>query len=487
MNATKLLTLLIWTMVSAQQVCLATERARLDCGPDFETNRRELGDDCTIIKRYNSTEINHLIDGGHEAKLLATIKQCTCELAAMTDLWAEAFNLEDQPETQRLSIIVQDKLNSKGNETFVHPNYLWSDIEVVVYKISIHTAAKDYFEQQAHNSSKVLSPKLRQVLQRNPIWTIIRTVCRRVANDSHKLYRYLENLNRISATAFFDLINSVEGIDMIYQASKACKLLIMRNLHEYKVKPDSIDFVPVDPEPSWRDLTVEDNSISRDIDVTLRDSSAHLLDCAAWQRDKLTLPELAKTCPMMMSEKVPMDWIKDHPYSTDRSDAAIRCGCQLLLHNSTWEAMMQDRNVNRMSQALTDYLNRAGIPNFNVLPIWSIHGWFEEAMSRFRNNRKMSIKELIKSRRGAQDPLTPSNRPSAETEIALETLRRGCNYIVFNYNKGSRQTSELKLIKYLDNLQVISQDPMFVFHLTLQDTNLFKLHALSQMCEPFVK
>ena len=146
---------------------------------------------------------------------------------------------------------------------------------------------------------------------------------------------------------------------------------------------------------------------------------------------------------------------------------------------------MQDSNVKLMSKSLTNYMNHNGVPNFTNTPIWSIYGWFQHTMSKFTSNRKVSIKEIVKTQNGDQDPLVVVNENFSQA--ALELLRRGCNYIMFNYNKGSKEASELKLIKYLDNLQLISQDPMFVFHLTLQDPNLFKLHALSKMCEPFVR
>lgn len=460
--------------------------ALLPCMGDYihQVSRDKLDQNCHLLWLFNQTEVDHMDD--HQ--LRNTSLECACQLAAMGPLWIDAF---DGSDLRRLSTIV-DRTIRRDNQTLKHPDYFWSDLDVTVKGVSIYTAYKDFLSKK-RNSSLALSPSLKRSLERDPIWSVIKRVCSRVAKDKFKLYRYMENLVRLEPTAFIRLINVNPIIGTVYQASKACKFPLMLHLNEYKMRPDDANLVRVDNNPSqapvWdQALRESENLVSNDIDLMLKDASAQLLNCKGWQgENSASIEDLGKQCPMMLGEQVVAQWLVDHPSPQERSQIAIECGCKLLLHNSTWAIIMGDPNVQIMSKSLTDYMNRNRVPDFANTPIWSIYSWFKEIMSKFIKNRKMSVKEVIKAKLGDQDPLTAINNKSDDYSRALELLRRGCNFIMFNYRKGSKEASELRLVHYLDNLQLISRDPMFVFHLTLQDPDLFKLHALSKMCEPIVK
>lgn len=434
---------------------------------------KKLSDNCDILKFYNRTKVDLL---AMDNRLFNLSKECACELANMQDLWLKSF--DDDPSLRRLAAMVQGNINKNGT-SIQHPVYIWSDIEVTVYKISIYTSTKDYFEQQAHNGSMNLPPDMRQSLERDEVWMTIRRFCRKISRDRLNLYRYLENLNRASPEVFFRLVNFNEAIEAVYQASKSCKVLLLPMFQHYKLRPDNSEFVAAEPSLEASNLLFDG------IDDALKYSSTNLLRCKSFQTEKVSLQALNQSCPMMMSPKVPSEWIVKHPSPTSRSMIAIKCGCQLLMHNSTWDTMMKDPNVQLMSTALTNYMNSNPLPDFASKPVWTIYGWFNDIMSRFIDDRDLAIRELVKTQMKSQDPTIPSK--TKDNLNALELLRRGCNFIMFNYRKGMKEAMELKLIKYLDNLQLISQDPLFVFHLTLQDINLFKLHALSKLCIPIVK
>lgn len=493
-NPVNLLTLVLVLMAlvepSRQQLYANTFNFPTDESESFLNcaNRTilQLGDECQLLKVFNQTQVD-LMD---EEALRNTSYECACQLNYMADLWLETF---DTVETRRVATMVV-RIITRDNQTVKHPDYLWSDLDVTVHRVSIYTATKDFFYQQRHNKSLAFSQSLRKSLEKDPVWLMIRNTCRLVAEDPLKLYRYMENLNRLEPVAFIKLISTVFAIGNIYQASKACKLPLMLHLHEYRTRPENMNLVRVDSDGSvhstvWEQAIREsENLVSNDIDLMLKDASVQLLKCNKWQeRDSNSIQKLAERCPMMMGDQVVTKWLSDHPTPSDRSQIAIECGCKLLMHNSTWTRIMSDRNVQIMSKSLTDYMNRNRVPDFGNTPIWSIYSWFTEIMSKFVNNRKMSVKEVVKARIGSEDPTTIVNDKTDDFSRALELLRRGCNLIMFNYRKGSKESFELRLIHYLDNLQLISRDPMFVFHLTLQDPNLFKLHALSKMCEPIVK
>lgn len=425
-----------------------------------------LGRDCQILDRFNSTQIA-LMDF---EDLNQMADQCACQLSNMDKLWDECFDTSD---TRRVRSMV-DKATANGSL----PDYLWSDIDVTILGISIHTATSDFFYQVATNKIQY-RPAFRRQLEKDATWRRVRLVCQEIAKDRLKLYRYLENFNRVSTEAFLKLIAYDNKIAGVYQASKACKILVHHKISTFKLYPDAYN--------AEEELDSSNMALPNDnnIDLMLKDSSAWLLNCSQWQTQKSSIEKLTQDCPMMMGQEVPSKWLEQQPSPMDRALAATRCGCQLLLHNATWATFLEDKNIRLMTKALINYLNGNRIPDFSQTPVWVIHGWFEGVMSRFVSNKKFTVKEMVKATYNDQDPSSVVNQKDLDS--ALESLRRGCNFIMFNHNKGFKEASELKLIKYLDNLQQISQDPMFVFHLTLQDPNLFKLHALSRMCQPVIR
>lgn len=486
------------TIQSADAFDLSDEPSELlRCQRSSDGKREQLSPKCHMLELYNQTEADTL--GKDESEKIGI--ECACELADMNDKWIDSFDTD--PITRHVWQIVHNCLEAthanRSSANATHPDFLWSDIDVMMYHVSIFTATRDYFEQEKSNTLLNLSDSTKRLLTKDPLWRAIRIVCRKVATDKHKLYRYLENLRRLSPELFFQLVTSSQVIEMTYQASKSCKLLARPHLNAYRLRPTNSELVPVEPSNLGLALNSIDNSSLPqaaypfgDLNTALRSASTLLLNCSHWQKRMSTIQELARTCPVMLDEPSERqwpgeDWIKRHPNFVSRTRAALYCACQLLLHNATWPRIIDDANVRTMSAALTNYMNRRGLPDFTHSPVWVIHGWFTDIMSKFVSNRKNSVKEIVKTLYKDQDPLVPINKVTKDGERALELLRRGCNYIMFNYNKGSRAASEIKLIKYLDNLQKISLDPMFIFHLTLQDANLFKLYALSKMCEPVVR
>lgn len=539
-----------------------------------------IGPDCRILELYNQTYVDELALE-NSTKLEELSNKCSCRLTQMEQLWEESYNKQDiktlssmvdgiieerlieqrqQEAEKRLSSKDRNKNKSRlvGEEFFMlsennYPEYLWSDLDFF-YGISFHTAAKDFFIKRKIKSQKhQISSSLKEFLKSDTTWSLITTACKRIAKDTNKVFRYLENLARLSPLGFISVIKEASFIEMTYQASKACKFLVLKNMKQYRLKPINSLLIPVvyddalenrnvhsnisldimliheqqqreeqaeeseeqqdnnnnnnDPsftsnpwffgngenkvnnpldseeefELNWNNKTIDEN-------LGLKGGSVYLLNCGHWQRKKFSMKELESECPMMMIENgqnIPSSWLKNHTTILNRSIMAIKCACQLLLHNKTWEQVLKDKNVQVMATALTNYLNENRMPDFTTTPLKAINGWFERAMDRFKNNRKLSIKEIIKTKFNDEDPTIFMKKGISED--ALELLRRGCNYIMFNYNKGSPDArNELKLIRYLDNLQLISPDKLFTFDLTLQDPNLFKLNALSKMCKPIV-
>lgn len=479
----------------------------------------ELGKSCFALKLYNQTDIDQ------ESPIYwAKLAQfCACQLSYMTKKWNRSFYMDRA--TQSLSVIVKQLLFRQSYD-FISideksidqvlpisdehrqlvsnaPGFLWSDTDIIVNKISIYTSVRDYFEKQLlPNSPYLLKGRLRKEMANNETWRMIRNVCYKIYLDPYDLYQNLENLARLNGLVLLQLVRKNAYVDHIYTASKACKILLSLNYTAYKVRPENLRMIPVASLVAAKNGSTSLNETSNlsdeyenevemgsTLDLQLREASSQLLLCKnnSATTPLLKLSELEEECPMMVheDESLPRTWLAKHATILDRSDMALSCGCQLLGHNKTWSDILQDPNVSVMSSALTSYMNRRQLPMFKHTPTWSLHAWFQSIMTYFIQNKKHSLKEIVKAQVGDQDPLTPIGHDQMES--ALEVLRRGCNLIVFNYRKGNKFSNELRLIRYLDRLQLISQDPDFVFHLSLLEPNLFKLHALSKMCIPVLR
>lgn len=485
-------------------LCKIEGNENLPCQEDGgEVKLERLSSRCRVLGFFNRTQIE-LMDELEARKLS---EDCACELAHMQDLWHDSFHYDQS--TERLFAIVarhlgeyQNKVReaSKAGRIVEHPVYLWSDIDVLVEGVSIYFSTQDFMKKRLSDRSYRLSRQDRAKMSDNVAFQLTETVCQRIIDDPYKLYRYMENLARMDPLVLFKLLRYSGPVESTYQASKACKWLMINNVHRVKLYPDNRDVVIVD---ELNELTLSqalalakenpnlihiDNSNNDLEDGLVKDASLLLLNCTRWQEKKLSLEELEFECPFMFmsTEKLPGDWIVKHPSATDRSKLAIKCGCQLLMHNATWNEMMQDSNVQLMSKAVMKYMEEHRMPDFSGAPLWTLYAWFEGIMDRFKKNKKMSVKEIVRELRGDLDPSKMISKTNLYEEKALELLRRGCNYIMFNYKKGSVAASEMKLVKYLDNLQAICDDPMFVFHLSLLDANLFHIHTLSKMCKPVV-
>lgn len=485
----------------------------------------ELDDKCQILKVYNQTQIDELT---FDNELKNVTEHCVCQLLNMVDLWRSSFYSDKTEMVTKTARMVREAIERYQNKTVAdgtvsrYPLFLWSDIETTIYGYSIYISNKDYFDKAMSKDKEIIRKygipdSIRRTLSSNREWIVIKRVCRRIREDPHKLFRYMEILNRVSPVDFIRMLRQAEFIENVYDASKACKLLILLKINQYKLKPDNPMLISV--ESLGRTEIEEDDDIQRtasldasdgakeeddmrnlinsdygnDIDAMLQDSSALLLNCKPWQREKLSVAQLKQKCPLMVAEDVSKLVPGSAPVAVEASATAktaqtyetISCACQLLLHNSTWERIIKDKNVQVMATALTQYMNENKVPNFSESSMMSIKGWFDNIMGSFRKNRKRAIAEINKVRHNSRDIKEVVKKTNSEE--ALELLRQGCNYVMFNHNKGSKKAViELELIKYLDNLQLISRDPMLVFHLILQDQNLFKLYALSKMCQPFV-
>lgn len=445
--------------------------------------RNQPDEQCTLMELFNQTQVN-LMDQEQFSQLSFV---CACQLLQMGHLFTDTIRINQ--EFSRISSMITNMERAKQQLNYSVDDYsYWTNVDVIVKQVSIYTSLKDYFYQLHHNKSSRPSNVGRKLLDKNPMWLRVKSICRRVAEDPYKVYRYMENLCRLNAMAFFELLIFDPSAMMLYQSSKACKLLLNHNLNSYKLKPDNPKLIPVNQDSLLNRSQDEQsqNELWGDINEMLKSTSAHLLNCQHQQTNRSSFEQLNADCPMLMGPNLTQHWLGEKPTAEERAEKAASCSCQLLLHNSTWTQMMLDPNVKLMSLALINYLNRNQVPDFATTPIWSLFQWFNEIMQRFVANKKMSIKEIVKTKSGNQDPLKVINHETNDYSNALELMRRACNYIMFNYNKGSNATSELKLIKYLDNLRLLSRDPMFVFQVTLQDPNLFKIHALSKMCHPIV-
>jgi len=486
MDATSalLLELIILILLLGAQLARAAtdEDNQLDCSQQRPI--KNLTSYCRPLKVYNSLQISAI--STDERLKLARV--CGCQLNALP--WDDFYQVDEAMDEvyQTIKRLLSSEKYGKQNK---YPEYMWSDVDVLVKGISIRVAAKDYFLRRDFR----LLPRTQMLNQygKGTLWWKILQICRRISRDDQWLYGYMENLQRISPMVFYELLELNPIMNITYQASKICKLLVIESLDSFKLKPDNLDLVKANPyelltpnEEMDNLNTIDDG----DVDTALRHASVEFKQCEHWQRVKQTLAQLRSSCSMMTGDESPFDWLRKNAEMSDseKTRIALRCGCQLLLHNSSMTMLMANKDVDTMSKALTSYMNQIKFPDVKKVPLWALHGWFENTLKRFEENRKLTIKEIIKYKHGSQDPVQAINGKTMDEYEALELIRRACNLIVLNQGpKGSKQITEIKLIQHLDNLQYISKDPQFVFHLTLQDGNLFKLYALSKMCKPVLR
>lgn len=472
---------------------------------------RDLNDQqCSILKVFNRTQVD-LMDRG-EVRQLA--ERCGCQLTiGLYDRWEKCY---DTPEMRTVSDLVRVKLNEtlQRPEDNGYPVYFWSDVEIISYRVSIYTSSRDYFYQLQHNPATHLSARMKQVVANNRNWFKIGIVCKKISQDRCYLYRYLENLARLDPSVFFRLVIHNQVVSDVYQASKACKILLLLRLNKYKLRPDDEIIVVANSNDgesgaNSRHNSIEDNPAlgdeAQDIETLIyRAKSLMPTNCKpkpstdddSHQQHKNTTGQSedhaeSATCPILFDQGDTGDNIKvwlahNATAPAARSMAAVQCGCRLLMYNSVWDNMIsKDSDVELMAKALTNYLNNNRVPDIASSPVWVLHGWFEDIMWNLSKSRKGPIREIMKVRRGGQeDPTDPASRDGVAE--ALDILRRGCLVVVLNYDPATRRKGRFKLVQYLDDLESISSDPMFVFQLTLQDINLFKIYALSKMCKPIM-
>jgi predicted nucleotidyltransferase len=438
-----------------------------------------LGPTCRPFEVYNQLEWARMPK--NESFELA--RYCSCRLINFD--WESLY--DEHPATRRVFFMVKGILSmDKYKEEY--PPQLWSDIDVVVNGYSIYLSTKEYFKRRKEPGVVFFKEA---EFERQPHLRDLRHVCFKVATDKLHYYQYLENLQRINPVMFFSALRMNRIINLIYQSSKACKLFILHKIDEFKLKPNKKEFYAID-KASLQPSDLEDfNKIqsNNNIDLALNYLSLRLFNCRHWQelQGEISLKTLENECPMMMNDSLPAGWLEDHSEPGERSTIALKCGCQLLALNSSWVEIINDKNLDVMSKALTSYMNQNQLPNLGDrdTTTFEYFAWFDRVMEKFIKNKKISVKEIVKYKRG-QDPSDVINRQTGDEEEALAMLRLGCNRLMFNHIKGSTKGDPIRPIKYLDNLRIISQDPLFVFHLTLLDANLFKLYALSKMCLPVV-
>lgn len=445
--------------------------------------------ECRLLRVYSRSQQESM----EPSDMLKFAKYCACQLSQMQ--WRELFI--ESLDTETIYRVYNDIMNEdRYRLADSSPKYLWSDVDIVVEGVSVRTSMSDYFKRKT----------LRRLpdhdfMKRKPSETSqsIGEFCAGVGlGQSGILYGYMENLQRFDANIFFRLLDTNQDINITYQASKFCKLIVVDLLQVIKLKPSFEDLVVANPKEKL--LSIEEDIIQRnidestttsttsssdenDIDTALRHASLKLLNCGPYQRIKKDFKQLLDNeCSILDSSDGASKWLQDHSNHTTtyRTNLALSCGCQLLAHKSNWAHLMEDEDVKTMSGALTNYMNLNRFPDVSKSPIWAIHGWFEQTLEKFKRSRKPMIKEIIKYLHQDQDPKEPINGETLDVSNALEILRRGCNVVMFS-------TGEAKIVKYLDNLHFLSMDPQFVFHLTLQDSNLFKLHALSKICKPVIR
>lgn len=466
--------------------------------------RSQLSQNCHILKVFN----RRLVESKEFNETIHLARQCACELTNMP--WAQAY--DDKPLTRRLAGMV-DRVLDREEYQKEYPPYLWSDTDVVIYDVSIYTSCRDYFEKI--NRTPSMAVMTREQAKKELGYFLTNTFCSHVAIDKLKLYQYLENLRRLSPVVFFQVMKMNPIIEATFEASRTCKLLLIHRMHDFRIHARNKDLVYVSGEQEASNISLLsqqqeplvneiDNSESGgtdqqdDIDSSLKYLSYHVMNCSSWQRSTLTFEGLRDECPMTTDDELPLEWRLKYPSHRDRARMALKCGCQLLLHNATWASLMDDPDIAVMNKALLGYINRHRFPHFEQVPLWAIFGWFENKLTDLAKTRATVIKEMVKvyqvtrKKKLAEDPTELDDPKMASW--ALEVLKRGCNLLIFNHKsklytrKGVElDGNDVRLIKYLDNLKIVSQDAQFVFHLTLQDSNLFKLHALARMCQPMMK
>lgn len=448
----------------------------LDC--EEQIGVTSLGPRCRLFEVFK----RRLWDRMPEVERLNLIRYCTCRLVNLD--WEGEY--DDHPAPRRVFIMI-DGLIKFDKYKHQDPPQIWSDIDTIANGYSIYLSTREFFKRRGQDKSVAFFSDTD--FEKQGHLRDIRYVCLKVAHDKSHYYQYLESLQRIDPFVFLRALEMNDMMNMVYQASKACKLFILHRFDEFKRKRASSEFHALDKV----DLQAKDledlNQVhsGNDIDSSLRFISLKLFNCTHWRRNEINLEKLAIDCPMMMNDSLPSSWVEEHSEPGERSRVALECGCKLLALNSSWAELMEDADLGVMSKALTNYMGQNRPPAFRdpETSTRDFSAWFDRVMEKFATDKKVSIKEIIKNKYGS-DPTNEINRRTGDEETALDQLRSGCNRLIFSHVKGSKKADAIRPIKYLDNLRYISQDPLFVFHLTLLDANLFKLHALSKMCRPVV-
>lgn len=215
-----------------------TNDQNLEC---IEQEVEELGEECSIIKYYNR-EIAESATAEREG--IELTHHCACALSNMRVKWYKSFlgPLKNEPQPLDLDRLVRMVENvRRKNESAA---FLWNDAEITALGISIYSATNDFFYQQQNNPSLRITKKLRKYLEKDDIWMLVLTFCRRIADDHFKLFRYLENLNRINPSFFGKLLDYSQPIGRVFTASRACKLLVMLNYEQYQLRPVGQEYLP---------------------------------------------------------------------------------------------------------------------------------------------------------------------------------------------------------------------------------------------------
>lgn len=467
---------------------------RLICPSKVRQN--DLNDECKILQVFNQTQVDLM--KAEYVKWLA--ETCACQLLMLYDKWVKEYDSDDQL-TRQVAQLVRVRTNETLQMYQKYPVYFWTDIELVSYRVSVYTSMNDYFHKLKYDPKYRMSREMRQTMNRDKNWVRIGVVCKKISKDNQFLFRYLENLARLNPSAFFRLVLNDDVINLVYQASKACKMLLLLKLNQYKLRPDDDTIVVanrrLDSESvGYNSVEENEHNQSRDIETMIYQAKSLMPhNCHKISSNK-TSPEEASKCPIIFDQGVTGDnvkiWLTNNANApAARSMAAVQCGCQLLLYNSTWSPILRDPDVALMAKALTGYLNVNRVPDVASSPAWVIHEWFKETMHELTKSKSKSkgpikeITEIVKTQRGGEeDSLDPYN--SDKFAQARDILYRGCNVVLLSHDPATNRKRRFRLGQYLDELQLISSDPMYVFQLTLQDIDLFKIYALTKMCAPIL-
>lgn len=448
--------------------------------PCFNTTRIDDLDDneCFILKIFNQT----LADLIEKDTRKSVAEHCACQLIDMIKWWDKAY---DYPDTRSVSHLVQVRTNETMQQGQGYPVYFWSDIDIVSQGVSVYTSTRDYFHQIHTDPAARMTPHQRQLISNDPHWRNIGVLCKRISQDRYFVYRYLENLARLDPSTFFRLVFWDEMINTVYQASKACKMLLLLRYNKYKLRPDDTTIVVAnraDGETVNYNIIEGAGNETGGIETIIYQAKSMMPN----KCNKISDTQQKSGCPIKFNQGDTGDsiklWLKNNATAPSiRSMAAVQCGCQLLLLNSIWDSMLQDRDVALMAKALTNYMNNNRVPDVANAPSWILHGWFEDIMEKLTQSRKGPIKEIMKTLGGSrEDPTSRANKDNVSE--ASDLLTRGCLVVILNYDPVTRNKGRFRLVQYLNELQSISSDNKFVFQLTLQNINLFKIYALSKMC-----